>query len=150
MENILALDIGLKRIGIAVCLQGIVIPHTPILRRNRNQAAKEVSQILNEKQPKIIVVGIPEGGSTSEEMAKRIKHFVGLLKIPQNTKIIFVDEAYSSFEAGQRMQGSKKIRKKDGSLDSLAAMIILERYLREVHTINEQETKQEVFHSGAN
>lgn len=136
MENILALDVGLKRIGVALYLQGIILPQSPILRKNRNQAAKEISQILKEKQPRIVVVGIPEGGGASEEMTKRIKHFVSLLEISQNTKVIFVDEAYSSFEAAQKMQGSKKAKKKDGSLDSLAATIILECYLRQVGKVS--------------
>lgn len=129
MQSILALDIGLKRIGIAKSIHNIPIPLPPILRKNRNQAAKEVSQVICDSKIQTLIVGIPKESETAAEMERRIKHFVTLLEIPDNIKIHFVDESFSSFEALQRMQGSKKSKKKDGTLDSLAAMIILERFL---------------------
>lgn len=129
MQNILALDIGLKRIGIAKSIQSIPIPLPPILRKNRNQAAKEVSQVICDSKIQTLIIGLPQESESSAEMERRIKHFVSLLEIPNNIKIHFIDESFSSFEALQRMQGSKKSKKKDGSLDSLAAMIILERFL---------------------
>ena len=129
MQNILALDIGLKRIGIAKSIQNIPLPLPPILRKNRNQAAREVSQVISDSNIHILVIGIPKEGECAEEMERRIKHFVGLLEIPKTIEIHFIDESFSSFEALQRMQGSKKNKKKDGTLDSLAAMVILERFL---------------------
>ncbi|MDE6885843.1 MAG: Holliday junction resolvase RuvX [Helicobacteraceae bacterium] len=48
-------------------------------------------------------------------------------------EIVFIDETLSSKEAEIRIQGrnnSKKLRK-NGTLDSLSAMIILERYLND-------------------
>ena len=46
-------------------------------------------------------------------------------------EIAFVDENLSSIEAQSHINGRKKSKKlrKDGTLDSLSAMIILERYL---------------------
>ena len=129
MQNILALDIGLKRIGIAKSIQNIPIPLPPILRKNRNQAAKEVSQVICDSKIQTLIIGLPQESESSAEMERRIKPFVSLLEIPNNTKIHFIDDSFSSFEALQRMQGRKKSKKKDGSLDSLAAMIILERFL---------------------
>ena len=129
MQNIIALDIGLKRIGIAQFLQNIPIPLPPILRKNRNQAARDVSNLIQMKNPQILVIGIPQDGDSSLEMERRIKHFINLLEIPKGIEICFIDESFISCEALQKMQGSKKNKKKDGSLDSLAALIILERYL---------------------
>ena len=120
----LALDIGLKRIGIAKCIEGIVLPQKVILRKNRNQAASEVSNLVIQEKIKKLIVGLP----SDKEMQKRIKHFVGLLEL-RNIEVIFVDEDFSSKEALMKMQGSKDSKKKDGSLDSLAAMVILERFL---------------------
>lgn len=123
-----SLDIGLKRIGIAVCLQsGIVTPQNAIIRRNRNQAANDVDEFLLKWEINTLVIGIPKGGSSSEEMERRIKHFASLLKFPG--EIFYQDEYGSSLEAKEIMKGITK-QKKDGKIDSIAAKIILERYLK--------------------
>ena len=125
-ETIIAIDVGLKRIGIAISPDNkIALPSTPVLRKNRNQAANEISQILKMQNAKTLVVGIPKGGSSEEEMSRRIRHFVSLLEFDGEIK--FIDESFSSFEADELREFSS--RKKDGKLDSLSAMIILQRYL---------------------
>ena len=125
-ETIIAIDVGLKRIGIAISPDSkIALPSTPVLRKNRNQAANEISQILKMQNAKTLVVGIPKGGSSEEEMSRRIRHFVSLLEFKGEIK--FIDESFSSFEADELREFSS--RKKDGKLDSLSAMIILQRYL---------------------
>ncbi|MBR2157151.1 MAG: Holliday junction resolvase RuvX [Campylobacter sp.] len=125
-ETIIAIDVGLKRIGVAISPDSkIALPSTPVLRKNRNQAANEISQILKTKNAKTLVVGIPKGGSSEEEMSRRIRHFVSLLEFKGEIK--FIDESFSSFEADELREFST--RKKDGKLDSLSAMIILQRYL---------------------
>ena len=44
-----SIDVGLKRIGVAICLdESIVIPQNAILRKNRNQAARDVNTFLKE------------------------------------------------------------------------------------------------------
>lgn len=127
MKKIAAIDIGLKRIGVALCLAAsIVTPQEAILRKNRDQAAHNVDTFLKEWNIDLLVVGLPQGGSSSEEMQRRIKHFVGLLSF--KGEIVFCDEYGSSMEAKEMMQGVIK-QKRDGRIDSLAAKIILERYL---------------------
>lgn len=121
---IVAIDIGLKRIGMAVSPDGkIALPTTPILRKNRNQAAKDVSNALKDKEAKILVVGLPKGGNSEAEMERRIKHFISLLDF--DGQIYYENEAYSSLEASNLVSD-----KRDGKLDSVAAMIILERFLK--------------------
>ena len=118
------IDIGLKRIGLAICLQGdIVTPLSAIIRKNRNQASSDVLAVLKEWEIDTLVVGYP---SASEDMQKRIKHFVNLLDFDK--EVIFQEENMSSIEAQDLMKGDIKY-KKDGRVDSLAAKIILERYL---------------------
>ena len=95
------IDVGLKRIGVAISLDGkIVMPQDAILRKNRNQA--------------------------SEEMERRIKHFVSLLEL--SIPVAYQDEQSSSIEAKELTMGIFK-HKKDGKIDSIAAKIILERFL---------------------
>lgn len=122
------IDIGLKRIGVAICLDGkIVIPQNAILRKNRNQAAYDVKKFLDEWEIEKLIVGIPKGGSSSDEMERRIRHFVSLLEL--SIEIVYQDEQGSSFEAKALTMGEFK-HKRDGRLDSVAAKIILERFLQ--------------------
>lgn len=123
-----SIDIGLKRIGVAICLDGkIVIPQNAILRKNRNQAACDVKKFLQEWEIEKLIVGIPKGGSSSDEMERRIRHFVSLLEL--SIEIVYQDEQGSSFEAKTLTMGELK-HKRDGRLDSIAAKIILERFLQ--------------------
>ena len=118
------IDIGLKRIGVAICLSSnIVTPQEAILRKNRNQASNDVNAFLKEWEIEKLIVGFP---SASEDMQKRINHFVKLLEldIPYELQ----EENMSSIEAENMMKGQIKY-KRDGRVDSLAAKIILERYL---------------------
>lgn len=127
MKKIASIDIGLKRIGVALCLSlDIVTPQEAILRKNRDQAARDVDAFLNEWDIELLVVGLPKGGSSSEEMERRIKHFVGLLHF--SGEVAYQDEYGSSNEAKEMMQGVIR-QKRDGRIDSMAAKVILERYL---------------------
>jgi putative Holliday junction resolvase len=123
-----SIDVGLKRIGVAICLDGsIVLPQNAILRKNRNQAARDINDFLTEWEIEKLIVGLPRGGSSEEEMERRIRHFVSLLDL--TIPVVYVDEQGSSFEAKELTMGDFK-HKKDGRLDSVAAKIILERYLQ--------------------
>ena len=124
MPKLASIDIGLKRIGVATSfLKGIVTPHTAILRKNRNQAAHDTDSFLKEWQIDTLIVGYP---SSSEDMQKRIKHFISLLDF--DGEIFFQEENMSSIEAEELIKGDIQY-KRDGRIDSLAAKIILERYL---------------------
>lgn len=120
--SVIAIDVGLKRIGLAYGTRGVAIPQKPILRKNRNQAAEDVSVVLKEFKAEILVVGVPLGGSSENEMKRRIEHFVSLLEF--DGEIVYVDEAMSSGEASELYRDTAR----DGKLDSVAAMIILRRY----------------------
>jgi len=120
-------DVGLKRIGLAISLDGkIVLPQNAILRINRNQAAKDVKKVLSEWEIEKLIVGLPLDADNSEEMARRIKHFVSLMAL--SLEVDYQDEQHSSIEAKELTQGVFK-HQKDGRIDSIAAKIILERYL---------------------
>ena len=122
-----AIDIGLKRIGIAICLtNNIVTPQPAILRKNRNQASRDTLAVLKEWEIDSLIVGFPQ---SSEEMQRRIKHFLTLLEF--DGEIIYQNEDMSSIEAEEITKGKIK-HKRDGRIDSIAAKIILERYLLKV------------------
>ncbi len=122
-----SIDVGLKRIGVAICLDGsIVLPQNAILRKNRNQAARDLKKFLEEWEIEKLIVGLPKDAQSSEEMERRIRHFVSLLDL--DIEVDYQDEQSSSIEAKELTMGQFR-HKKDGKLDSIAAKIILERWL---------------------
>ncbi|MCX6073692.1 MAG: Holliday junction resolvase RuvX [Campylobacterales bacterium] len=131
MGAIIAIDLGLKRIGLALSAgAGIVTPLPAVERRNRDQAAKDVKKVLNEYEATTVVVGIPMGSTTEDEMRRRVGHFMNLVDF--KGEIAYQDESYSSQEAEALMKGEIRY-KRDGRIDSLSAKIILERYLKMVN-----------------
>ncbi|WP_024113165.1 Holliday junction resolvase RuvX [Helicobacter pylori] len=129
---ILACDVGLKRIGIAVLLNGVILPLEAILRRNRNQASRDLSGLLREKNIQVLVVGKPNESYADTNAS--IEHFIKLVDF--KGEIVFINEDRSSIEACENLEHlGKKNRRlaiKDGRLDSLSACRILERYYQQV------------------
>ena len=124
----IAIDLGLKRIGLAYSAhQDIVTPLSAVIRKNRNQASSEVKKAIDEWEVDAVVIGIPLGGSSEDEMRRRIAHFMNLVDFKGD--IFYQDEAGSSLEAESLMKGEIKYIR-DGRIDSISAMIILQRYLR--------------------
>jgi len=126
----IAIDLGLKRIGLAYSAhKDIVTPLPAVIRKNRNQASDEVRKVIAEWEVDKVVIGIPLGGSSEDEMKRRIAHFMNLVDF--KGEVFYQDEAGSSKEAEALIKGEiKQIR--DGRVDSISAMIILQRYLRTV------------------
>ena len=131
--KVVAIDLGLKRIGLALSvMESIVTPLDAVMRKNRNQASSEVREVIKEWGAEAVVVGIPLGGSSEDEMRRRVEHFMKLVAF--EGKVYMQDEAGTSLEAEERMKG--KIRqKKDGKVDSISAQIILERWLSSTQKI---------------
>jgi len=126
--KIIAIDLGLKRIGLAYSAGlDIVTPLDAVERKNRNQASAEVKKVIAEWEAEAVVVGIPLGGSSEDEMRRRIAHFMNLVDF--SGEVYYQDEAGTSIEAEEMIKGKIKYRR-DGRVDSLAAKIILERWLR--------------------
>lgn len=125
--KIIAIDLGLKRIGLAYSAdKNFVTPLNAVERKNRNQASSEVKTVLAEWGAEAVVIGIPMGGSSEDEMRRRVEHFMNLVAF--EGPVYFQDESHSSLEAETSMKGMMK-QKKDGRIDSLAAKIILERWI---------------------
>lgn len=121
----IAIDFGLKRIGVAWHCKGITLPLSAIKFCDIAQVAGEINVILAQKSPKILLFGI-----VREELQNTLEAVIGELKFSGEIK--FVDENLSSIEAETFICGRKNAKKlrKDGTIDSIAAAIILERYVK--------------------
>lgn len=135
IDNMLACDIGLRRIGLATQVNGIILPLQPIIRKNRQQASRDLSNLLFKRAISTLVTGIPSGGKAKyQEMQNRIRYFISLLSF--DGRVVFVDEDYTSLEALEDIaylsRESKIQAQKNGQIDSIAACKILQRYVSDL------------------
>ena len=131
-ERILGLDIGTKRIGVALtdplCI--FAREETLILRKNDNEARSEIIKIAQEYKVKTIVAGLPY--NTDGSIGFQAQDCINFIKpLEKDFKIVYCDERYTSSEAEEllRKEG-KKYTKDKGLVDKKAACLILEEYLR--------------------
>lgn len=131
--RILALDLGTKRVGVAVCdeLRLTVRALPPLPRTSWKRLLLAVSELCEEFDAESLVIGLPlrlDGteGDAAED-ARRIARNFGLsLKIPVHLQ----DERLTSFEAESvlREAGYARAEIKD-RVDGEAAAIILRDFL---------------------
>lgn len=130
MYKIMALDIGTKRIGIALSdyLLMIANGHSYISREPEEKALSEINKIAKENNVKKIVIGLPLNMDDSEGFqAKNCKEFAQKIK---DYEIIFEDERLTSEIAEENLRNKKiNFRKDKGLVDIESACIILEQYL---------------------
>lgn len=136
MQIILGLDIGDARTGVAISDElGIAAhPLCTIQRKSRKALLGELQELIAVHKVEWIVIGLPLqlDGETGVQ-ARKVKRFAEKLEQHVNLPIIFWDESFTTFEATQILQGTKKRRKKRKQvIDQVAAVLILEGYLEEL------------------
>jgi putative Holliday junction resolvase len=134
-KRLLALDIGKKRIGIAVC-DILHITTTPLKTiDNTSNALQEIIQIAQHEQVVAIIIGIPpESEGQSNAIITEIKKFQTALSEIPGLDIILHDESFSSKRAVEHLIASgrsKSHRKNKAMIDKTAAAIILRSFLDE-------------------
>lgn len=136
MQKILSLDIGKKKIGIAITdlLQITAQPHSTIRSKNIEEQIKKIIAIVDENSIKTIVVGLPKNMNDSEgEQADWTKKFVQkIIEKKEELEIVYIDERLTSKMALSSLKhmNMKKIKEK-GLIDTIAAVNILETYLKQ-------------------
>lgn len=129
MSRIVGLDVGSKRIGIAVSDPFLMTASPRGFIQNDERAVEKLKEILQEFGTKEIVVGLPLTLKGLEgEQANYTRAFVERLnsEIP-DLKVHFVDERFTTSLA-QKHRNPKRSNNK-GYLDSLSAVFILQTYL---------------------
>lgn len=133
MSRILAIDYGLKRVGIAVTdpLQMIANPHATV---NQPEIIPYLKKYFEQEDVECIVVGMPvDFEQKASNITNHVEAFVTKLRenFPDK-KVITHDESYTSRMALEAMiQGgtSKKYRREKSNIDKISAVIILQSYL---------------------
>jgi putative Holliday junction resolvase len=130
MYKVMALDVGTKRIGIALSdyLLMLANGHSYIQRVPEDTALETIQKLAKENNVQKIVVGIQYNmDGTKGSQAKDCEDFASKIK---NYEIIFEDERLTSDTAEENLRNKKIDFKKDkGLVDIESACIILEQYL---------------------
>lgn len=131
MNRVLGLDVGKKRIGIALsdALLFTAQPVETIDRSPEPKAVEKIKEICNHNSVQKIVVGLPKHmNNTIGEQAQDCIEFAKFFE--NEFEIIFEDERLSSRQAEQilALQG-KKYTKNKQLIDLKSACIILQQYL---------------------
>lgn len=129
------IDVGTKRIGIAVCDLASLIasPKQIIIRKSNQKDFEQIRVLADDYKPHGIVVGLPRFMNDSpHNMTIFVFNFVRNLDqfFKGELPIFLHDERMSSFEA-REMARSPLSRKKGKEVDDIAASIILQRFLDE-------------------
>ena len=136
--RILALDVGAKRIGVAVSdeLGLLATPRTVIVRRSTEAALDEIVRMALAEEASLVVVGLPisldgqlhSQARTVQRFGERLRRRLEAPGIP----LVYADEMLSTVRAEERLREAgvrpQRIRER---IDAEAAAVILEEYLNQ-------------------
>ena len=143
--RILALDVGAKRIGVAVSdeLGLLATPRTVIQRRSTEAALDEIVRLAQIEEASLVVVGLPVSfdgqlhgqAQTVQRFGERLRRRLAALEasgkpgVP-GIPLVYTDETLSTVRAEERLRAvgmrPQRIRER---IDAEAAAVILDEYL---------------------
>ncbi len=132
--RILAIDFGLKRVGLAVSdpMQIIATALDTITYKSRRKLLHHLVEVVQKNEITKVVIGLPRHMDGSEgEMAKAVRRLMDELAGLVAAPIVAWDERLSSVQAERalREMGVPARAAKRGEVDRLAAVFILRSYL---------------------
>ena len=132
--RILAIDFGLKRVGLAVSdpMQIIARALETVQYQSRKELLRRLVEIIRQNEIAGIVMGLPRHMDGSEgEMAKLVRALMTELAARVSIPIMAWDERLSSVQAERalREMGFSARKTKRGDVDRMAAVFILQSYL---------------------
>lgn len=138
-QRVLALDVGQKRIGLAVTdelgatAQGL----DPMRRTTLREDLDRIARVASERKVERLVVGLPRHMDGEESpMSRRVRDFARRLEDVTGLTVDLLDERLTSVAAEELLASRgwslKRFleEKKKGAVDRLAAVLLLEDWLR--------------------
>ena len=139
----LAIDLGQKRTGLAICDAGEMIASPLCMITDQTSLIDRVKKIVAQEEAGAIVIGLPLNMDGSEgKPVKNIRDFAARLGKEVNLPIHFQDERLTSFDAEQKLAGEFTRKKKKKRLDAIAAASILQAFLDEKNTPDSSDTSE--------
>lgn len=128
----MALDIGEKRIGIALSESGVLAtPHSILQRKSKREDFARIVRLLADLRIDRLVVGLPYSLSEPDQIgpqARRVKRYAEALAREVGVPVDYFDESYSTVDAANYLaeRGNKR---RTSPIDDVAAAVILQNYL---------------------
>jgi putative holliday junction resolvase len=131
LGRILCLDIGERRIGVAVSDElGTIASPVGMIRRE-GDVAREVRSLIDQYGAVRLVAGLPVGLSGREgPQAATVREFTDALAGEIDLPLEYWDERLSTAVAERSLiEGGTRRNKRKGKVDAVAAAVILQGYL---------------------
>jgi putative Holliday junction resolvase len=133
--RLLCLDLGEKRIGVAVGddQNGLAFPDRVLTRRSAKQDRQAIAQLTREHEAGTVVVGLPLALDGSDNPnAQRARSFAEYLSRVITVPVVLWDERLTTVEATERLAGAGMTgARQKGLVDAVSAAVILEDFMRE-------------------
>lgn len=131
--KLLGIDYGQKRVGLAMSGGSLAFPYRTLARTTREKLFAELLDICAKENVTDIVLGLPLLTDGQDSLTTRqVRNFRDSLARRTALPIHLVNEVLTSSEARNRLrEAGVSTRKSDGLLDQMAAVCILETFLRE-------------------
>jgi len=131
--RILALDVGDKRIGVAISDPSQLLARSlkVIQRGSRQEDFAAVARLVEEYEVERVVVGYPRSldGTVGEQADKVERYAAGLAKA-MDVPLVLWDERFSTVSAERLMrEAGSRGKKRREWVDAVAAAVILQDYL---------------------
>jgi putative Holliday junction resolvase len=131
--RVLALDIGEKRVGVAVgdTEAKIALPVCVLSAQDVLSAAPAFRNLIADHEPEMLVVGLPLSLDGKEnQQARRVRAVAERVGEATGLSIVYQDERLSSAEARRALrEAGCTEREMRGKIDMIAASLILRAYL---------------------
>ena len=136
--NGLALDVGTKRIGVAIANLDVRFPRPLLTLENPSTFFMDIMSLCQIHDVAWLVIGLPRGLSGQDtDQTKSVRAFVVDLQQYTKLSLYWIDEALTSTKAESELQSRGKAYIKS-DIDSLAATYMLEDFL------NDPQNRQEI------
>lgn len=134
--SILALDLGRRRVGVAISHGIAASTLKPLFFDERSPGAfyRELEEIIELQKVEKIVIGLPLGRLGKETAQGRwTRERAREISVRLHLPVSFAEESFSSFQAKENLKRvkPKKLARRHAILDSESAKVILEQYLHE-------------------
>ena len=126
--SLIGIDLGARRIGIAVSDSGIMAtPHS--VMKNEGDVIAKLDHLARELEAETFVVGVPKRAhSVSGE--QKFRDFADALRQRTCKEVVLWDETLSTVEASEGLRAAGRNRREaQKDIDMHAAAVILQSYL---------------------
>ncbi|HLC39029.1 MAG TPA: Holliday junction resolvase RuvX [Patescibacteria group bacterium] len=138
LESILGIDLGEKRVGLAMAKSGIAFEYKTINFNNLSELIEQIVKICQDEKIEKIILGVAKNREGEIGFQANLQlDFKNQLEKAVKLSVLIISELYTTKEARRILTemglGEDKIKAR---LDAKAAQLILESYLEKNNATN--------------